>query len=164
MELFINEKSQGVKRKTGDEMHVVWKVNFEPGIVKAISRKNGKTVLVKEISTTGAPAKIILQTDRSQLKAGANDLSFVTVKICDDQGRVVPGATDKVKFTIQGDASIAGTDNGLQTDLSLFQSTERKAWAGLCLAVIRSGKQKGKIMLEATAAGLKSAVIELQQL
>ena len=58
VELFVNGKSQGIKKKTGDDMHVMWRVVYEPGTLKAVSRKNGKIVLTKEIHTAGKPAKI----------------------------------------------------------------------------------------------------------
>jgi len=60
VELFINGKSEGIKKKLNDELHVMWRVQYVPGTVKAVSRKNGKTIAVKEIKTAGAPAKIIL--------------------------------------------------------------------------------------------------------
>ena len=48
VELFVNEKSQGVKKKENDELHVVWRVPFEAGTIKVISRKAGEVVLEKE--------------------------------------------------------------------------------------------------------------------
>ena len=83
VELFLNDKSLGVKKKTGDDLHLMWRLKFEPGTLKAISRKNGKIVLTKEIHTAGAPAKIELIADRKNIKADGNDLSFITVKILD---------------------------------------------------------------------------------
>ena len=55
VELYINGKSQGVRKKEEHtnggwkaglctEYHVGWRVQFEPGEIKAISRKDGKTV------------------------------------------------------------------------------------------------------------------------
>ena len=45
VELFVNGKSQGTKRKGRDDFHVAWRVRYEPGTVKAVSRKDGKEVL-----------------------------------------------------------------------------------------------------------------------
>lgn len=39
VELFLNGKSMGVRSKTGDALHVEWKVPFEAGTLKAVSRK-----------------------------------------------------------------------------------------------------------------------------
>ncbi len=61
VELFLNGKSLGTQAKTGDQLHVKWRVPYQPGTIKAVSRKGGKIVLTKEIKTAGAPAKIILR-------------------------------------------------------------------------------------------------------
>jgi beta-galactosidase len=161
VELFINGRSQGVKKKTGDELHVMWRVKFEPGTVKAVARKNGKVVLTKEIKTAGQPAKIILQADRNTIKANSDDLSFVTVKIADKDNNLVPGANDLVKFAIKGEGTIAGVDNGHQTDLSSFKGDSKKAFKGLCLAVVQSKRKAGAVVLTASAEGLQPASITI---
>src|SRR5205814_986584 len=69
VELFLNDKSQGVRKKQADEYHVMWRLPYVPGTLKAVSRKNGKTVLTKTIRTAGAAARISLQADRSSIKA-----------------------------------------------------------------------------------------------
>ncbi|MBS1564618.1 MAG: DUF4982 domain-containing protein, partial [Bacteroidetes bacterium] len=162
IELFINGKSQGVKRKTGDDLHVMWRVTFEPGTVKAVSRKNGKVVLTKEIKTAGAPAKILLVPDRSLIKAGGEDLSFVTVKITDKDGNPVPDASNPVRFRINGEGIIAGVDNGLQTDLTAFRADSKRAFNGLALVVIQSKTKPGPITLSAMGEGLQSSSVVIQ--
>jgi beta-galactosidase len=159
VELFLNNKSFGIKKKTGDDLHVMWRLPFEPGTLKAISSLNGKTVLTKEIKTAGAPARIELSADRNKIKADGDDLSFVTVKIQDAAGNVVPTANNLVRFFIRGQGTIAGTDNGCETDLASFQTKDRKAFNGLCLAVLRNSGAKGNIQLTATSEGLKPATV-----
>ncbi|MGZ3847452.1 MAG: glycoside hydrolase family 2 TIM barrel-domain containing protein, partial [Flavisolibacter sp.] len=75
VELFLNGKSLGKKKKQGDSLHIWWRVNYVPGTLKAVSRKNGKVVLMKEIKTAGAPSKIQLVADRKVVKANGEDLS-----------------------------------------------------------------------------------------
>jgi beta-galactosidase len=157
--LFLNNKSLGTRKKINDDMHVVWKVPFEPGTLKAISRKNGITVLQKEIKTAGAPAKIELIADRKIMKAGGNDLSFVTVRILDKAGNLVPYADNELAFFITGNATLAATDNGYQADTVSFVSPKRKAWKGMALAIVRSGLKKGNSTLTVRAAGLPPAIV-----
>ncbi|HMO62579.1 MAG TPA: glycoside hydrolase family 2 TIM barrel-domain containing protein [Ferruginibacter sp.] len=159
VELFINGKSQGIKKKTGDELHVMWRVPFEPGVVKAVSRKNGKTVLEKVIQTAGAPAKIILSADRKHINANGADLSFVTVKVVDKEGILVPNANHLIRFSVKGEGFIAGVDNGQQTDLSSFKADSKKAFNGLALAVIQSTAKAGTITVSAAAEGLQGTAI-----
>jgi beta-galactosidase len=161
VELFLNGKSLGIKKKTGNDLHVMWRVVYEPGTLKAVSRKDGKIVLTKEIRTAGAPAKIILTADRNNIKADGKDLSFITVTVVDKDGNMVPDATNLIKFDISGNGFIAGTDNGYEADLTSFKSTERKAFNGLALAVLQSNGKAGNMQLTATSDGLSSASIAI---
>ena len=159
VELFLNGKSLGTKKKTGEDLHIMWRVTYEPGTIKAVLRKNGKIVLTKEIHTASEPAKIILSADRNNITADAHDLSFVTAKVVDKDGNLVPDANNLIKFTTTGEGSVIATDNGSETDLESFQSTQRKAFNGLCLGVVRSTKKAGAIKLTASADGLQSSTI-----
>lgn len=114
VELFINGRSQGVKTMPEDKYHVVWRVKYEPGTIKAVSRKDGKVVVEKEIHTAGEPAQIRLSADRTEIQADGADLSFITVEIVDKDGNLCPNADNLVNFDVQGAAFIAGVDNGNQ--------------------------------------------------
>lgn len=162
VELFLNGKSLGAKRKTGDDLHVWWRVKYEPGSIKAISRKNGKVVLTQEIKTAGKPAKIILTADRKKIKADGSDLSFIKATVVDANGNIVPRADNLIHFAISGEGFIAGTDNGSETDLTSFKSETRKAFNGLCLAVVQSKQRAGTIQVKATSEGIQPAVVTIE--
>lgn len=93
------------------------------------------------------------------IKANGEDLSFVTVKIMDNNGNLVPDANNLVKFSITGESFIAGADNGYQADLSSFKGDRKKAFNGLSLAVLQSKQKAGTIKLTETADGLQPATI-----
>jgi len=162
VELYLNGKSLGVKKKNGEDLHVMWRLKFEPGTLKAVSRKNGKVVLTKEIHTAGKPAKIELIADRKAIKADGRDLSFITVRILDKDGNVVPDADNLVNFKINGQGFIAGVDNGNETDHEPFKASYRKAFNGLALAIIQAKEKAGTVSFTATSDGLKGATIVLQ--
>jgi len=159
VELFLNGKSLGVRKKEGDDLHVMWRLPFEPGTLRAVSRANGQEVLTKEIKTAGAAARILLEADRSTLQADGKDLSFVTVKIVDKDGTLVPHADNLVTFKVDGKAFIAGVDNGLQTSMEPFKADHRKAFNGLALAILQAQEEAGEVKLTATSAGLEPATI-----
>jgi len=161
VELFLNGKSIGIKKKQGDSLHVMWRLKFEPGTIKAISRKNGKVVLTTEVKTAGPAYKIELMADRSTISAGGEDLSFITVKVVDKAGNLVPDAANLIQFNVSGAGSITAVDNGSQTSLESFKDNKRKAFNGLCLAVIRSNNAAGNIIVKATAMGLQPAEVKL---
>jgi beta-galactosidase len=162
VELFLNGRSLGIKKKINDDLHIMWRVPFEAGTLKAISRKNGKNVLVREIYTAGSPAKIELLADRKNITADGKDLSFITVRILDKDGRVVPDAANRVRFSIIGEATIEATDNGYQADTESFKSAERNCWKGMGLVIVRATEKKGNITLRAVSEGLTPAILLLK--
>jgi beta-galactosidase len=161
VELYLNGRSLGKKLKQGEDLHVKWDVTFEPGVLRAISRKDGKDVLVKTVTTASAAAKIELIADRNKIRADGTDLSFVTVRILDKEGNVVPDADNLVDFKLSGEATIAGVDNGFQASLEPFKANYRKAFHGLCLAIIQAKEKTGTIKLTASSKGLTAATITI---
>ena len=162
VELYVNGHSQGVRTKADGEFHVTWRVAFEPGTVKAVSRKGGKEVATQEIHTAGEPAQIRLTPDRSTLQADGRDLSFVTVEVLDKDGNLCPWAENDIRFRVEGTGFIAGVDNGSPISMERFKDNHRKAFYGKCLVVVQNNGQKGNIKLSAASDGLKEASIGLK--
>ena len=161
VELFLNGKSLGTKSKIDDELHLMWRVPYTPGTLKAIGYTGGKVILTTEVKTASAPVKIVLEADRNVISADSLDMSFITVKVLDKEGLLVPYADNLIKFDISGEGKIAAVDNGLETSLEPFKADYRKAFNGLCLAVIQANNKKGIITLNATSEGLDGASIEI---
>jgi beta-galactosidase len=162
VELFLNGRSLGTKSKSGDDLHVKWRVPFEAGTLKAISKKDGKIVLTKEVKTAGTPAKLILNGDRKIIDADGEDLSFIAVTIVDKNGTIVPDANNLIQFKIHGAGFIAGVDSGSQTSLESFKGNKHSALNGLALAIIQSNGTKGSITLTASAEGLESSTTYIE--
>jgi len=161
VELYLNGKSLGIRKKAGDDLHVMWRTKFEPGTLKAISRKNGKVVLTTETRTAGDPYQIQLIADRTKIKADGKDLSYITVKVLDKNGVVVPDADNLIKFDVQGSGVLKGVDNGSQTNLEPFTAKKIKAFSGMCLGIVQSSNQAGKITVRASCNGLKPAQLSV---
>ena len=180
VELFLNGRSLGRKarfsepveipvgtiispdRKFTTKYRLLWQVPYAPGALKAVGYEKGKQVTADEVHTAGAPAKIRLIPDRHEIKADGDDVSFVTVRIEDQEGNLVPGANNLVHFSVTGVGTIRAVDNGNAATVEPFQANERKAFSGMALAIISSDRGKGgKIRLTATAEGLLPAMTEL---
>ena len=150
VELFVNGKSQGIRRKMdGHQYHVMWRVKYEPGEVKAVARKDGKVVREQVIKTAGQPDHIQLSIDYQ-----GKTTAFVKAEVVDKDGNRCPWAENQVFF--ESDAEIIGVDNGCQTSMERFKDTKRKAFFGRCFAVV-----SGHGTLTAKAIGLKSNTIKL---
>ena len=135
-----------------------FEVPYEPGTLIARCYDNGKETASQILKTTGKPVAIRLIADRADIKADRNDLSYVMTEIIDAAGNVVPDADDiMVNFEISGKGKVAGVGNGNPADMSSFQQPRKKAYQGICLAIIRPETTPGKINIRATAEGLKEA-------
>ena len=163
VELFINGRSQGIRRKADShQYHVMWRVTYEPGEVKVVARKDGREVREQVIRTAGAPYEIRLTPDRSEMDANGKSLIFVTVEVVDKDGNLCPHAENQIFFDVEGAATIAGVDNGCQTSLERFKADNRKAFNGKCLVVLQAAKTPGTIRLTAKGVDLKKDIINLQ--
>lgn len=162
VELFLNGESLGVKSKEGDDLHLMWRVPYEKGTLKAVSRKDGKVVLEREVKTAGIASELSLTADRSTIYADGEDLSFITVGVMDENGVIVPRASDQISFTIDGPGKIVGVANGDPTNHESFKGQTHKAFNGKCLVVLQAGREKGNMVLTATAPGLKQSTINIQ--
>lgn len=162
VELFVNGRSEGIRRKADShQFHVMWQVEFQPGEIKVVARKDGKDVRSKTVRTAGAPYAIRLTPDRATIDSDGKSLCFVTVEVTDKDGNLCPLATNQIFFDIDGEAVIAGVDNGCQTSLERFKANNRKAFFGKCLVVLQSTKKAGDITLTAKSAGLVKAVLSI---
>jgi beta-galactosidase len=163
VELFLNGKSIGEKKFSDTkDLHLVWKVPYTAGTLKAIAKYKGKTVCTDEVQTAGAQARIILSPDRIKINADGDDLSNIKIEIVDKDGRVCPNADNLVKFKIEGMGIIAGVGNGNAASHESFKANERKAFHGLCLAIVQSKRIQGTIRLSAESEGLEAAEVLIQ--
>jgi len=161
VELFVNGISQGTRRKAdAHQYHVMWRVVFQPGEVKVVARKNGQVVRQQVVKTAGPPHHLRLTADRTALQANGKNLAFVTVEVVDKEGNLCPNAENQVFFEVDGNAEIAGVDNGCQTSLERFKADNRKAFYGKCLVVIKAGKKPGEVTLKAKAVDLPTTAIQ----
>lgn len=158
VELFINGKSQGVRRKSStpnitpstfnSPYHVVWRVKYEPGTVRVIARKDGAVVGQQAIRTAGQPYALRLSYDYR-----GRETTFVKVEVVDKDGNLCPWAENHVLFETT-DGEIIGTDNGCQTSMERFKDPKRKAFFGRCMVVL-----SGHGILKARSMGLDGAAI-----
>ena len=161
VELFLNDKSLGKKARPDDDKPRNWQVEYETGTLKAVGINNGKTVANYELKTHGKPAKIVLTADKTRLANDWNDVIFVTAAVTDENGVMIPRANDLIDFKISGAGVVAAVDSADNNSREAFQASQRKAYQGKCLTMIKANKNSGKITLTASAPNLKSGSVSL---
>ncbi len=179
-ELFVNGKSMGRKVKGKDvtdvkidffrydpkifqsKYRLSWLVPYQRGTIKVVGYKNGEVITEKEIHTAGKPAKVAVEVDRREITADGYDLAYVTVKILDKAGNICPDADNLVNFSVKGEGVLVGVDNGNQISLESFQKNKRKAFHGMCLAIVKSTQKEGQIKIVAKSKFLTSAEVTVK--
>jgi beta-galactosidase len=182
VELYLNGKSFGEKRlefprqgnsgswngydrpqvfPTTADLHLAWDVPYTPGTLKAVGKRNGEIVLTQSLTTTGAPASIRLKADRKTILADHRDVVHLVVEIIDADGNIVPTADNRVFFKVDGPGRLIGVSNGNRRDHDFFRSDNRRAYNGLCLAILQSMDEAGELRVAVISDGLQgdSAVV-----
>jgi beta-galactosidase len=157
VELFLNGQSLGAKEMKTDS-HLAWNVKYAPGSIEARGFKDGKQVMTAKRETTGPAAKLVMNADRREVSADGEDVAMFAVEVQDAQGRVVPITDNPVTFRVSG-GRLIGTGNGDPTNQESDKGTSRKAFSGLCMAIVQSMKNAGNITVEATSPGLAAASV-----
>ncbi len=170
-ELFLNGKSQGVRRKGEGETfeqngveicknghRFVWEdVVYEPGELRVVVRKGGQPWAESTRVTTGETTAIKARADRRRIVGDGHDLAYVSVETYDEKGNVVPTDCRNVKFSISGPAEYVGFCNGDPTDQRSMQDPEQQFFNGRIVAVVRAKRgESGRVWVNIKAEGLKA--------
>ena len=161
VELFLNGKSQGV-RDVKPNHHVEWSVPYAPGVIEAHGYKAGKVILRERRETAGPAASLRLTADRLRVAADGQDVAILKVEVLDAKGRPVPRADDLISFAVTGPGAVIGVGNGNPTSHESDVASQRKAFNGLCQAIVRTRRgEAGEMRVTASAPGLKTATVSM---
>ena len=159
-----------------DATYAVFNVAFEKGTISAKAfDENGEEITEFEgnasVSTPDGATKLKVSADKTELVADGSSLAYVTVDVTDANGNLNTKATNTINFTLEGNGSIAGVDNGDQATTDKFQqasvlpdstSARINAYAGKALVIIKSTKDAGDIKLNITSGGMTAQSIRIQ--
>lgn len=124
--------------------------SFEAGTLRAESFRYNKVDTSHQISTAGAASKLSLIADFSgkKLKTDGGDVIFIYASVTDSLDNTNYDSANDIKFTIEGDASLIGTN-------------PVPAEAGIASILIKAGSTAGIIRVSAVSEGLTPAIIEI---
>lgn len=163
VELRLNGRSLGVKRAADAvEGALTWTVPYEPGELRAVGSKEGKTASEFALKTAGPAARVELISDRATLNADGDAIAHVEYRIVDANGVRVPDAAVPVAFEIAGPATLLGIGNGDLRNSEDPHAPTHQSFQGRGLAVLQSQRTAGAIIIRAKATELAPAEITLQ--
>lgn len=153
------------------KLHLTWTVPYEPGTLEVKAYDSTGSVVAQDSVTTSETAYTIqAEADKTVLAADGSSLSYVECTIVDEKGNMVPDAANLVNFDVDGAATIAGVDNGQQESTELYKygntdhssHSERKAYNGKVLVILKSGKEAGTATLNISSEDLKPVRVNFQ--
>ena len=148
VELYLNGSLIGKKDVSVEtEYKAVFTVDYQPGKLEAVT-EYGRTA----IATAGEPAKLRLTADRNVIAADGQDLSYITVEVVDDEGRVVPDAAVPCQVSVKGCAQLMSAASADLTDLEPMTSPIVTTWKGRAIIVVRSLQKAGTVVVTVTSA------------
>ncbi len=163
VKLELNGKIIAEQTISKESITATFSIPYTPGKLVARCYEGDKEIASETLITAGKPFAIRLKADRPTIKANRNDLAYIDVEVIDEAGNVVPNIDDLlIHYQITGNGSIAGVGNGNPRDMSSFQKPEKKVFHGKGLVIVRPNEKGGVSTLEASADGLKNAIIKIK--
>lgn len=159
--LAINGRTLGAKPLPRDARARNWRVPFEPGTLVAIGRNGGQEAARDTLTTAGRPARIVLKSNRQRLTPNRDDIAVIEAQVVDENGITVPTAADKITFHAAGPGRVVAVDSSSIVSHELFQTNERSAFQGRCVAYVRAVGESGTIEITALAEGLSAGSLRL---
>ena len=147
------------KITTTNDLHLVWDVPYEPGVLRAEGYRNGEVVQVTEVVTTKGPKNLGINLDKKVLKR--RQLAQIELSVRDENGLFVPDASPEIACKVEGPAHLVGMDSGDLQDLSLYSNPRRKMLAGRLLAVI-CADEPGDVTVIFSADGMPDEKVSLK--
>ena len=162
--VWLNGKLAG-EADTGraQEFKALIPVKWEAGdlVIQGLGQ-DGTIAETQKLSCAGPAVGLRLSADRNLLKADGTDLSFVTVELVDQASQWQPHEDLPITYSVEGPASIAGIGSGDLSNPESYRDNPRRSAQGRALLVLRSLEKKGKIILRASAPGLKATELVLR--
>jgi hypothetical protein len=162
VELFANGKSQGIAYPSAQNYHsVTFKdVEVQQGELKAVTTKNGKTnehILVM----SGPPVRLALTTSHSSVPSLKSTIVIVRADIVDDKGIHVYGATNPLKWSVKGPATLVGPENYV-SNIDKNEEMDGTMYIDAPVAnLVRSTGEAGDIIVTVQSPNLSSASITI---
>ena len=163
VELFLNGTSLGKKAlsQRGTKNQYAYTVAYAAGTLVANGYDASGTLIAQDIQyTAGAPAKLVLSSDKTAVNTASDDFVYITCDVVDKNGTLCPSADNSVTFTVAG-GTIIGTDNGHGANVEKLSGSSHSAFSGKCLCVVKHDGASGVMKITATANGLTAGTISV---
>ncbi|MGJ8694221.1 MAG: glycoside hydrolase family 2 TIM barrel-domain containing protein [Thalassotalea sp.] len=168
IELFLNERSLGIKNLTDNPERILkWAVPFQAGTLTAraanLSTANNNAKLVEaKITTATAPVAIQLSSDKTSLSADGYQVAHIVAQLIDKKGNPVQHIEQDIHFNLSGKIKLLGVDNGAADNIQQHQNNHIVTHQGKALMIVQSKLTADTVIISANAGKLSSNEIIVQ--
>lgn len=145
VELIVNGNSLGRRENNlsspRERNRIYWTdVPYQKGYIEARAYRKGESdpIAVHREETSGKAVRLAAETDNPNWKADGIDLQHVRVTALDSKGRRDHGASEMLKFSVEGPVRIVGVINGDMSSEGLTVGDTRSLYNGACTVILRS--------------------------
>lgn len=160
VELSLNGRSLGAKPVPRNG-HVMWPVPFASGRLEAKGFRGDAQVLTDARETTGPASRLVLRADRNRIAGDGEDVAVVVAEVQDAAGRIVPTASDAITFEVTGTGKLLGVGNGDPSSHESDVGRARRAFNGLCMAIVQAREGTGVIHVRGSGQQLQPGNVEI---
>ena len=163
VELFLNGKSLG-KKPCGEahEYTATYEITYDPGELLAVSYQDGAESGRFMLKTACEKVELCAEADRYEIKADGEDLSFVTVRLTDENGVENLFASKNITVSVEGDGTLQGYGSADPAVTRSYDDTACETYDGYVMAVVRAGIRPGTIKVTFSAEGCEPKTVQIQ--
>ena len=141
IELFKNGVSIG-KKPSGTKAGFItlFETTYEEGILTAVVYENGTEVGRTELISAGSERKLVLTPEDMPEITVDQQLYYVQVTICDENGIVVTNCDRKITLFVEGGADVIGFGSGNPKPLYNYNETTTETFGGRAMIILKKNK------------------------
>lgn len=153
--LYLNGKEIGCQ-KNDPYFQTDWEVCYEPGTLKAVTRKNGIVIAETKRQTTKDPYRLVLTLENPQVKSRCKEAAIYTVSVEDRNGNRIPDAETCFQIIRCKGLKFIVAGNGDVKDQADRRETNGRCYEGKAQILLEVLEEETELAIE--AEGLITAV------
>lgn len=166
IELFLNGRLLGRASNSKENSYTAkFSTPYEPGELLAIaySAKKERSRSTLRSADSDSTTLNIVNEKIGHLITDGQDLAYLRLELSDHEGNIEMNDDDCLTVEVRGDATLAGLGSACNKNLERFDSNAHKTWRGRALAVIRSGRKPGDVVVSVSSVRHGSASVTIKQ-
>lgn len=161
VEIFVNGTSVG--KSAVKDYYAKVPCIYEPGELTGVSYDaDGQEIYRTSVRTAGSDTVITAVPDKTILEAGGEDFCFIDVTVTDAGGTLKLLPEREISIAIEGQGILQGFGSANHLNEEKYDQMHHTTYLGRLQAVIRSGKDSGKVKVTFSGDGIADTIVWLQ--